>query len=364
MTMWHDSGNQFGPRSKWIEPGRTVEHVDTKRRIKNLLDVSGLTAQLKVIAPRAASRVELLRVHTAAYLDRIDQADKQGGSNIADKGTTFVGDGGYDIACLGAGCTLTAVDAVLSGDVANAYALMRPPGHHAEAERGIGFCIFNNGAIAAAYALEHHGLARVAIVDIDAHHGNGAQAIFWSDPRVLAISIHQDRGLPFSVGETSDQGEGSGLGYNINIPLPAGSSQAAYLETITRVVAPALEAFKPDLIIVPCGLDAGFMDPTARMMLSSDSFRALTAALMACADERCGGKIVFSHEGGYQIHTLPFHALAVFETLSGIRTEVEDPFLAASAYACSAPTQPHERAAIDQAEAAMLAHPPNASGVK
>lgn len=356
--MWHDAGNQFGPRSPWIEPGLPPENVETKRRIKNLLDASGLTARLSVLAPRAASRRDLLRVHTAAYVDRIEATSVAGGGNIADRANTHIGVGGFEIACLAAGATIAAVDAVMSGRANNAYALLRPPGHHAEPDAGLGFCVFNNGAIAATHALEVHGLARVAIVDLDAHHGNGAQAIFWRDPRVLTISVHQERAFPLSVGDPSEQGEGPGLGYALNIPLPAGSSEATYKHAMQRAILPALEMFQPDLILVPCGLDTGFMDPTARMLLSSDSFRLLTQALMDAADRLCAGRLVFTHEGGYHIQSVPFHALAVFETLSGIRTQVQDPFLAAVARDCAAPLLAHQEAAVMRAEAALRAAPP------
>lgn len=355
--MWHDAGNQFGPRSPWIEPGPPPESVETKRRIKSLCDASGLTARLTVLAPRPATRAELERVHTALYVDRIETTSRAGGGNIASRAHTHIGGGGFEIACLAAGATITAVEAVMAGRVRNAYALLRPPGHHAEADAGQGFCVFNNGAVAAAHAIAALGLSRVAIVDLDAHHGNGAQSIFWRDPRVLTISVHQDRAFPLSVGDTTEQGEGPGHGFALNIPLPAGSSEAAYRATMDRVILPALDLFQPELIIVACGLDAGFMDPTARMLLSSDSFRLLTRALMGSADRLCDGRIVFTHEGGYHIQTVPFHALAVFETLSGIRTEVEDPFLAA-ARECAAPMLPHQDAAITRAEAALHAAPP------
>lgn len=356
--MWHDAGNQFGPRSPWIEPGPPPETPETKRRIKNLLDASGLTARLTVLAPRPATRAELERVHTPAYLDRIEATSRAGGGNIASRAHTHIGGNGFEIASLAAGATITAVEAVMAGTVRNAYALLRPPGHHAEAAAGQGFCVFNNGAVAAAHALDALGLARVAIVDLDAHHGNGAQSIFWRDPRVLTLSVHQERAFPLSVGDTSEQGEGPGLGFAQNIPLPAGSSEAAYRAAMDRVIVPALALFRPDLVIVACGLDAGFMDPTARMLLSSDSFRHLTQSLMQAADRLCEGRIVFTHEGGYHIQTVPFHALAVFETLSGLRTGVEDPFLPAVAQSCAEPLLPHHEAAIARAENALRAAPP------
>lgn len=356
--MWHDAGNHFGPRSKWIEPAAHPESMESKRRIKNLLDASGLTSELAHIAPRMASPDEILRVHTPDHLAHVERISLAGGGNVARKATTHIGEGGYETARLAAGAAITAVTAVVEGAVQNAYALLRPPGHHAEADEAMGFCVFNNCAVAAAHALDVLGLSRIAIIDIDAHPGNGAQSIFWRDPRVLAVSIHQENGFPLRAGESSEQGEGAGLGYSLNIPLPAGSSEAAYLAAFERVVSPALDHYQPELIIVACGLDAGFMDPTARMMLSSDSYRAITAALMACADRHCSGRIVFVHEGGYHLQTVPFYALAVFETLSGIRTEVADPFLPAIAAACAAPLLDHQEAAVARAEARLAAAPP------
>ncbi|MEZ5792754.1 MAG: class II histone deacetylase [Nitratireductor sp.] len=357
-TMWHDAGNHFGPRSHWIEPASPPENVETKRRIKNLLDVSGLTRQLDVIEPRAASKDDLLLVHTQPYVERIEQISKAGGGNIALKATTHIGEGGFDIACLSAGAAITAVENVVRGKISNAYALSRPPGHHARSDEGMGFCVFNNAAIATRYSQKALGVGRVAIVDIDAHHGNGAQEIFWKDPHVLCISIHQDHGFPLSVGPVEEQGEAAGLGYTINIPLPPGSSEGAYLAAFDRIVGPALDSFQPDLIIVPCGLDAGFMDPTARMMLSSESFRKIIGKLIDIARSHCAGRIVFVHEGGYHIQTVPFHALAVMETLSSIRTEVDDPFLAAVNAACSAPATSLQLDFVAKAEAAMQAHQP------
>jgi acetoin utilization deacetylase AcuC-like enzyme len=357
--MWHDAGNHFGPRNAWIEPAPHPESADSKRRIKNLLDASGLTAKLTQIAPRMATQVELLRVHTPEHVADVERISLAGGGNLAKKATTHIGEGGFEVACLAAGAAITAVTAVVKGTVQNAYALLRPPGHHAEAGEAMGFCVFNNCAVAAAYALDVLGLSRVAIIDIDAHPGNGAQSIFWRDPRVLAVSLHQENGFPLRAGDGSEQGDAAGLGYTLNIPLPAGSSEAAYLATLDRVVAPALDTYQPELILIACGLDAGFMDPTARMMLSSDSFRAVITTLMACANKHCDGRIVCVHEGGYHLQTVPFYALAVFETLSGIRTDVTDPFLAAIATTCAAPLQDHQNAAITRAEAALAAAPPD-----
>ncbi len=353
--MWHDAGNHFGPRSPWIEPAAHPESPESKRRIKNLLDASGLTAQLTQIAPREASQEDLLRAHTSEHIAHVAHVSASGGGNLARQATTSIGEGGYELACLAAGAAITAVKAVTAGQVQNAYALVRPPGHHAEAGEALGFCVFNNCAVAAAYALDVLGLSRIAIIDIDAHPGNGAQSIFWTDPRVLAVSIHQQNGFPLRAGAADECGEGAGLGYSLNIPMPAGSSEAAYLACLKQIVAPALESYQPELILVACGFDAGFMDPTARMMLSSESFRAITRSLMAFADQHSSGRIVFVHEGGYHLQTVPFYALAVFETLSGIRTQVTDPFLPAIAAACAAPVQKHQSEAVFKAQQAHRA---------
>ncbi len=354
-SMWHDSGNHFGPRSRWLEPAPHPESPDTKRRIKNLFDVSGLTARLVPITARPATDIELGRVHAADYIARIKSIASAGGGNIAKIATTHIGETGFEIAALAAGGAIAAVDAVIDGTVDNCYVLMRPPGHHAEAADGKGFCVFNNAAIAARHAIDRHGLSRVALVDWDAHHGNGAQQIFWEDPRVLAISIHQDRAFPLSVGDITEIGGGDGVGHTINIPLPPGSGEGAFVAAFERVVIPALRQFRPDLIIVPCGFDAGFQDPTARLMLSSESFRILTGMMMEAAAALCGGRLVLVHEGGYAIHSVPFHALATIETLSRHRTEVVDPFLAAVRSGPSTALLPHQEAVIAEVAARICA---------
>ena len=343
--MWHDSGNQFGPPSPWVEPSPHLESAEGKRRIKNLLDASGLSAELTAIAARLATEAELLRAHTPEYVAYIRSVSERGGGNIAARATTHIGKNGYDIAALAAGGAISAVDAVIDGTVENAYALIRPPGHHAEPGEGKGFCVFANASIAALHAIEARGLERVAIVDWDAHHGNGTQAIFWEDPRVLAISLHQDGVFPPGSGPATDVGEGAGRGFNINIPLPGGSGEGAYIAALDRVVVPALRKFDPELIIVACGFDAGLFDPLARMSLTSESFRRMAQIVKLQAHEACGGRLVMLHEGGYSLHTVPFHALAVLECLSGHRTTVTDPFLPPEG--SMGALEPHQAAAID-----------------
>jgi acetoin utilization deacetylase AcuC-like enzyme len=351
--MWHDTGLSFGPveGSQWIEPGASLENAEGKRRIKNLLDASGLSASLVQIACQSATEEDILRIHSADYLSQVQKISDNGGGNIAKKlGITRIGSNGIDIALLAAGGAISAVRAVLDGVVDNAYALIRPPGHHAEPEEAMGFCIFANAALAGKYALDIGGLDRIAFVDWDVHHGNGTQASFWQDSRALTISLHQDNCYPPGSGRVDQIGEGAGTGTTLNIPLPPGSDETVYLAAFDRVVAPALERFKPQLIIVPCGFDAGFHDPLGRMMLTSHSFRRLTKRIMTSAKKLCRGKLVMTHEGGYSPHSVPFHCLAVIEQLSSIKTEVTDPFSPTLTEENIKPLLHHQELALAKAE--------------
>ncbi len=356
--MWHDTGTRFGPIGAldWMEPIEPPESAPGKRRIKNLLDASGLSRSLVMLAPAPAGDVDLLRVHTQAHLDHVAAVSAAGGGNVARRfATTRVGADGEGIARLAAGAGIAAVDGVLAGRVDNAYCLHRPPGHHAETDEAMGFCIYGNAAIAGAYALDAAGLGRIAFVDWDAHHGNGTQAAFWTDPRALTISLHQDQSFPPGSGMVEELGAGDAVGTNINIPLPPGSGEGAYLAAFERIVLPALHAFRPELIFVPSGFDSGGHDPLARMMLTSESFRRMTELLMAAAGELCRGRIVMLHEGGYAPHIVPFMALAVFEALSDETAGVTDPFLPALAGNPWQALQPHQDRAIAEAEQAGLA---------
>jgi acetoin utilization deacetylase AcuC-like enzyme len=356
LFMWHDTSPTAGMLQSGrgiIEPDEPAESPATKRRIKNLLDVAGVTEQLALIKPRPAMEEELSAVHDRGYIAAIKaMSAKSGGDARMDQsiGETPFGPGGFDIAALAAGGVMAAVDAVIAGTVRNAYALVRPPGHHAEAAHGFGFCMFNNGAVAARHAQRAHGLRRIAIVDWDAHHGNGAQHIFWTDPDVLTISIHQDSAFPPGSGPITDIGEGAGIGYNLNIPLPPGSGVGAYLAAFERVIVPALKRFGPELIIVPCGFDAGCFDPMSRMMLHSDCFRAMTRLVQTAAEELCAGRLVLCHEGGYHKTSVPFFGLAVIEQLSGIRSGMADPFLPIIEKYPFQELQPHQDAVLRQAE--------------
>ena len=349
---WHDTGRVRGFASahrRWVQQIEHWEHPETKRRLHNLVEISGFGDELSRLKPQPANVEQLLRFHTPEYIERVQElSDAEGGD--AGEGVPF-SHGGYEIALLAAGGTISAVSAVLDGAVDNAYALVRPPGHHAERDRGRGFCIFANAAIGVMHAMAEWGIERAATVDWDVHHGNGTQQAFYEDPNVLTISLHQDQLYPRGIGTLGEIGEDAGEGRNINVPLPPGSGHGAYLAAVERVVVPALRAFRPQLIVVPSGFDGGMYDPLGRMMAYSETFREMTRMLMGAADELCGGRLVLTHEGGYSPLYVPFCGMAVLEELSGKQSAVEDPFAETAGTAGGQELQPHQSAAIAEAEA-------------
>ena len=349
LYMWHNTGGYAGimPDSNPVQPDAHAEHPETKRRIRNLLEVSGLSESLVNIKPQPITEEQLLRFHTPEYIAQVQALSEGDGGDAG--GFTVVGRGSYEIALLSSGGVIAAMEAVLRGDVDNAYALVRPPGHHALADSALGFCIFGNGPLAGMQALSEHALDKIAYVDWDVHHGNSQQAAFYSDPRALTISIHQDNFFPPDSGHLHENGAGEGAGYNINIPLPPGSGVGAYEAAFDQVVIPALEKFGPQLIIVSCGFDAGAFDPLGRMMMHSEGYRQLTRRVMDAASSLCDGKLIMCHEGGYNPHTVPFYGLAVMEQLSGVTTGVDDPFLETMAGLAGQDLQPHQQSVIDGA---------------
>ncbi|WP_216216565.1 class II histone deacetylase [Amycolatopsis aidingensis] len=354
MFGWYDPGSAAGlfppdPR-QGVQPLWHFEHPDTKRRIHELVVVSGLIEELVRLSPRQATVSEIGRVHEREHIDRIQADSDQAGGDAGD-GISPFGRGGYEIAALAAGAVLEGVDAVFDGRVDNAYALVRPPGHHALAGSGMGFCVFNNIAIAARHAQQVHGARRIAVLDWDVHHGNGTQAVFYSDPDVLAISVHQDNVFPLGSGAVEERGSGAGRGSTVNLPLPPGTGDGGYEYAMRTVCLPAIRRFRPDLLLVACGFDAGAMDPLGRQMVTSDGFRTLTELAMRVADEVCEGRLVMSHEGGYNPAYVPFSGLAVLETLRGKRT-VPDPFLPLVSAMAQQDLQPAQRAAVDAVAAA------------
>jgi acetoin utilization deacetylase AcuC-like enzyme len=328
---WHDTGSNAGllpaDHRRGLQPLHHFENPDAKRRLHELVVVSGLVERLTRISVRKASDEELLLVHTAHHLARLQRESEQPKGGDAGDGVSPFGPGGIEIARLAVGAVIEVVSAVVEGRVDNAYALVRPPGHHALPETGMGFCMFANLAIAARAVRGTHGVERIAILDWDVHHGNGTQEVFAEDPDTLTISIHQDRAFPADSGHVLERGRDDGYGYNLNVPLPPGTGHGGYLAAMQRVAVPAINRFCPDLILVASGFDASANDPLGRQMLTSRSYREMTAMLLELADRHCSGRLAMSHEGGYNPVYTPFCGLAVMETLAGVADHFEDPYL-------------------------------------
>ena len=256
----------------------------------------------EVTAMRPATRQELLRVHTAAHVDAIEATR---GHALMIDADTFTSPDTADVALLAAGAAVQAVEAVLiDGDRPHraAAALVRPPGHHAESARAMGFCIYNNVAVAAAHA-RARGVARVAVVDYDVHHGNGTQQMFYADPSVLYISTHQSPFYP-GTGAATEIGERDGLGFTVNLPIEAGATDGDYRHVFERGVLRVLEQFRPVLLLISAGFDAHEQDPLAQMRMSSAGLAWITSELRAMADRVSDGKVVLVTEGGYALSAL------------------------------------------------------------
>lgn len=336
-----------------LQPSKHFEEPETKRRFHNLLSACGYLDKMVKIAPRYATESEIAMFHTVEYIGKVKEASSRGGGDLGFQAVS--GAGSFEIASLAVGGCFAAVDAILDPNretrVKHAYCLVRPPGHHAESYRGMGYCLFNNNALAVRYAQRQWGIKRAVLLDWDVHHGNGCQECFYSDSNVLYISIHQRKNYPSDTGEISENGEGAGLGFNINIPLPPGSGQGAYGEAFLRVIMPAIRAFAPEMIFVSSGYDASFFDPLASMMLASTDFRYFTSLVKAYADKHCDGKLLVVHEGGYSKEVVPFCGLAVLEEMTQIPSGVNDPFAPEVASLGEQDLQPHQDARIKECEA-------------
>ncbi|NJS39903.1 MAG: class II histone deacetylase [Rhodobacteraceae bacterium] len=325
--FWHGGGNYAFtlPAGGLVQPmpAGLPENPETKRRLRNLIEVTGLTRHLSMQGAEAASHADLSRVHPESYLSAFKAMSDAGGGELGLR--TPFGRGGYEIAALSAGLATAALRAVLKGEARNAYALSRPPGHHCLPDFPNGFCLLNNIGIAIRAAQAEGLVRRVAVIDWDVHHGNGTEAVFWEDPDVLTISLHQERNYPLDTGGVEAVGGGAGLGFNLNLPLPPGCGHATYLYAMDRAVLPALDRFQPEAIIVACGFDAAAVDPLGRMLATAATFRAMTERVMAAADRLCDGRLTLVHEGGYSEVYVPFCGHAVLEALSGAPVTAPDP---------------------------------------
>lgn len=297
-------------------------HPESHRRLNaiyEMLNTHRNQGEFIHMASRLARREELLLVHTPEHLERI--AATSGRQGLALTADTHTSADSYQAARMAAGGLFEAIDQVVKGTIANAFVLARPPGHHAERSRAMGYCLFNNIALGAAYARKILGLERVLIVDWDVHHGNGVQHIFEQDPSVLYFSVHQYPLFP-GTGVYTETGRGPGEGYTINIPLSRGYGDGEYLLLFEHILWPVALAFKPDLILVSAGFDTHHKDPIGGMRMTQVGFAALTQNLMSIAETCCERRLVMTLEGGYHLKALKYSVQAVLEEMSG-RTQTD-----------------------------------------
>lgn len=331
-----------------LSPEPHPSSVAIIRRTKGFLDGCGLTAEMYPIAARAATEEELMTYHAREYIAGVRTCAAKGlvGPLVAPWGEidedTVLNPGSFDAALYAAGGAMNAVQAVMSGEVRNAYALLRPPGHHATQNQAMGFCIFNNVVLAAQYAKKMFGLERIMIVDWDVHHGNGTQDAFYGDPDVLFISLHQQDWFPSSSGELDQIGCDAGAGYTVNIPLPPGTGDRGYRAAFEQIVLPIGQLYHPQLILVSAGQDACWLDPLAQMMVTMDGYRTLATLMVELAERVCEGRLVLCHEGGYSAPYVPYCTTAAVEALVGAHLGIVDLYATSHELARSQTIYSHE----------------------
>jgi acetoin utilization deacetylase AcuC-like enzyme len=328
------------------------EGPERLRNVKSILEKGPIHEHFAWQRGRRAQRPEIERFHAPAFVDAVVDAEARAPQRIDGSGTV-VNRGTMDALLAGAGCTLDALERVLAPGGARAYALVRPPGHHAGRAMADGSCIFNNVAIAAEAALAR-GVRRIAIVDWDVHHGNGTQSGFYERPDVLTISLHMPLGAwgpnhP-ELGTIDEVGRGDGVGANLNVPLPYGSGDVAYEAVMRELVTPVLDEFGPELLLVACGQDANQLDPNGRNLLSMRGFRALGRIARELAERHCQGRLLLTQEGGYALTYTAFCMYAVMEGILGSDPPMEDPI----AYAPSIERPEHPISLIPQIRQAWL----------
>jgi acetoin utilization deacetylase AcuC-like enzyme len=303
------------------DTGIHVENSERLVSIMKLLKENGVEDKCKMLQPRNATVDELSLVHATEYITRIQKMSENGGGRL--DFDTVVSSGTYKAAVLAAGGVIEATEAVLNHKVKHAFALVRPPGHHATCWQGKGFCIFNNIAVAAKYVLSNYDINRILIVDFDVHHGNGTQDAFYADPNVFYFSTHEYPLYP-GTGHLDETGIREGTGYNVNIPMVAGWGDDEYQAIYEDVLAPLAIKYKPQLIMVSAGYDAHWADNLALMQMSVSGFARIAEIIKLLADKLCDGKLVFTLEGGYHLEAIAYSVSATLNILHGNK-EIEDP---------------------------------------
>ncbi len=301
VYLQHDTG--------WGHPEKPERLI----YITNALSQAPYFENLVRIKPEIPDMKHIEAIHSKAYIKRVEKEIK-GGTSYLDSGDTVVCGYSYDVALKAVGGSLGMCDAIIEKRAANGFCAVRPPGHHAEYDSAAGFCIFNNIAIAARYLQSRHGIGKIAIVDWDVHHGNGTQHSFEQDSSILYISLHQHPHYP-GTGAASECGSGAGKGYTINIPMSAGSSEREYVPAFQNRIIPAIDEFKPEIILVSAGFDAHRNDPLSSIRLNTETFGDFTRMLMAVAEVHSQGRIISFLEGGYNLQALAESVRAMMDAL-------------------------------------------------
>lgn len=312
------------------EPHAFSDHPEQPARVAAVADAlaaSPLRQRLTQAEPAPATPEQVTRVHTPDYVAALRRATA-GRPHLIEPAPTYVTPQSFDCALLAAGGAIQAVEAALApatqpGEISGAFALVRPPGHHAPPDGAMGFCLFNNVAIAARHA-QAKGAAKVMIADIDLHHGNGTQAAFEEDPSVFFLSMHQNGLYPYGSGREQEVGRGKGEGYTLNVPLPPGAGDQAYERICEELIRPAADRFRPDLLLVSAGYDAHWRDPLGELKLSARGYGRVVQALRAIALQHCQGRVALVLEGGYDLKALPACVIASLYALLGDE-ELPDP---------------------------------------
>lgn len=316
----------YSPRYLDHDPG--YDHPDTPRRLQVIieeLDRNGVfeSEKCSLVKPKPATIETVELVHEHDYVQLVQRICASGGG-VLDLGDTVANRESFEVALLAVGGVLEAADLVASGKCKNAFALVRPPGHHAGAYYAMGFCLFNNIAITAKHLLRDKGLDRILILDLDAHHGNGTQDIFYDTDRVLYVSLHQDpRGFP-GTGFADEIGEGNGLGYTVNIPFPYKIDDQIYVKAFNEIVVPIAQQYKPQFILISAGFDGHYTDPIGGLALSTNCYTKVFSKTLDLAAQLCGGKLVATLEGGYSLSFLGKIVTAVMSKMANFAYVVRD----------------------------------------
>jgi len=313
---------------KYLRHKTGPRHPESPSRLRVImreLKKSGIleNERCSLVEPEIASINDLELIHDIDHIQRIQQFCRCGGG-LLDQGDTVVSPESYEVALLAAGGSVKAADLVMAGKFRNAFAFVRPPGHHAGSDYPMGFCVFNNVAVAASHLLENFSLDRVLILDIDAHHGNGTQEIFYRSNKVLYVSLHEDPTEFPLTGFAEEVGEDEGLGYTVNVPLPYGTADRIYLRAFNEIAVPIINQYKPQFILVSTGFDTHYTDPVGNLSLSALSYAKIFDAVLESAMKFCQGKLVAVLEGGYSLRFLGKMACAVTAKMAEIPYSIQD----------------------------------------